>query len=154
MNRRAIKPNHIKFMSSSALAPMWTPHINESSELTQWSLQLLITLRFYLRYREPNHCGSGSGKGFAVPLKVDLLRLVMLYIFNLFYQWPIYEIDKRIYGKHTSAVRTYKSIFERWGVKGSLFTYEEFIARSWIRIHNSSKAKSLKIHADPDPKLW
>jgi hypothetical protein len=28
-------------MSSSALAPMWTPPINESAELTQWSLYLV-----------------------------------------------------------------------------------------------------------------
>jgi hypothetical protein len=31
---RAIQPNHIKFRTWTALAPMWTPLINESAELT------------------------------------------------------------------------------------------------------------------------
>jgi hypothetical protein len=35
-DRRVIWPNHVK--SSSALAPMWTPYINESAELTQGAL--------------------------------------------------------------------------------------------------------------------
>ncbi len=30
--RQAIKPNHITFMSSSDLVPMWTPTISESAE--------------------------------------------------------------------------------------------------------------------------
>ncbi len=34
LGRRAILPNHIKFRTYSALAPMWTPPINESAELT------------------------------------------------------------------------------------------------------------------------
>ncbi len=33
-----IQPNHIKFRTCSALAPMWTPPINESAELTQGAL--------------------------------------------------------------------------------------------------------------------
>ncbi len=36
-----IWPNHIKFMSSSTLAPMWTSPINVSAELTHWSLPLV-----------------------------------------------------------------------------------------------------------------
>ncbi len=35
---RAIQPNHIKFRTCSALAPMWTPAIDESAELTQGAL--------------------------------------------------------------------------------------------------------------------
>ncbi len=38
---RAIQPNHIKFMTCSALAPMWTPSINESAKLTQGANCLL-----------------------------------------------------------------------------------------------------------------
>ncbi len=34
-DRRAIQPNHIKFRTCSALAPMWTPPIKESAELTR-----------------------------------------------------------------------------------------------------------------------
>ncbi len=37
-DRRALYPNHIKFMSSSALALIRTPPINERAELTQCSL--------------------------------------------------------------------------------------------------------------------
>ncbi len=32
------EPNHIKFRTCSALAPMWTTRINESAELTQGAL--------------------------------------------------------------------------------------------------------------------
>ncbi len=41
----AILPNHIKFMSSSALAPIWSTTISESGELTQGSSVSIITLR-------------------------------------------------------------------------------------------------------------
>jgi hypothetical protein len=34
-------PNHIKFMSSSAPASIWTTPINESAELTQWPERML-----------------------------------------------------------------------------------------------------------------
>jgi hypothetical protein len=37
-DRRATWPNHIKLMSSSALAPMWNPPVSESAEQTQWAL--------------------------------------------------------------------------------------------------------------------
>jgi hypothetical protein len=37
-DRRAIQPNLIKFRTCSALAPMWTPPINESAEL--WGKEL------------------------------------------------------------------------------------------------------------------
>jgi hypothetical protein len=37
-DRQAIQPNHIKFRTYSALAPMGTPPINESVELTQGTL--------------------------------------------------------------------------------------------------------------------
>ncbi len=37
-DRRAIQPNHIKFRTFSALAPIWTTPINESSELTRGAL--------------------------------------------------------------------------------------------------------------------
>jgi hypothetical protein len=40
-NRRAIQPNHVKFRTCSALAPKWTPPINESAELTQGALKLI-----------------------------------------------------------------------------------------------------------------
>ncbi len=36
--RRGIQPNHFKFRTFSAFAPMWTPPINESAKQTQWSL--------------------------------------------------------------------------------------------------------------------
>ncbi len=36
--RRAIQPNQIKFRTCSALAPLRTPPINESAELTQGDL--------------------------------------------------------------------------------------------------------------------
>ncbi len=37
-DRRAILPNHTKFRTCSVLAPMWTPPINDSAELTQGAL--------------------------------------------------------------------------------------------------------------------
>ncbi len=37
-DRRAMQPNHIKFRTCSALAPMLTPPVNESAELTQGAL--------------------------------------------------------------------------------------------------------------------
>ncbi len=37
-DRREIQPNHIKFRTCSALAPMWTPSINGSAELTHGAL--------------------------------------------------------------------------------------------------------------------
>jgi hypothetical protein len=37
-DRRAIQPNHIEFKTCSALAPMWTPPINESAKLTRGAL--------------------------------------------------------------------------------------------------------------------
>ncbi len=43
-DRRAIYPNHIKFMSSSDLAPMWTSPISESAELTQWAVRYHLLL--------------------------------------------------------------------------------------------------------------
>ncbi len=37
-DRRAIQPNHIKFRTCSALAPMWTPPINKNAEQTRGPL--------------------------------------------------------------------------------------------------------------------
>ncbi len=42
----SLLPNHIKFRTCSALAPMWTPPINESAELVQGVLNLI-------QYSEP-----------------------------------------------------------------------------------------------------
>jgi hypothetical protein len=39
-DRRTIQPNQIKFSSCSAPAPMWTPPINESAELTREALYM------------------------------------------------------------------------------------------------------------------
>ncbi len=41
-DRRAIQPNVIKFKTCSALVPIWTPPINESAELTQGTLYLIL----------------------------------------------------------------------------------------------------------------
>jgi hypothetical protein len=43
-DRRAIQPNHIKFRTSSALAPMWTSPINESAELTRGPCSYFCTV--------------------------------------------------------------------------------------------------------------
>jgi hypothetical protein len=44
-HRRAIQPNHIKFRTCSALAPMRTPHKNESAELTQGGQSIMVSLQ-------------------------------------------------------------------------------------------------------------
>ncbi len=41
LDRWTIQPNNIKFSTCSTLAPMWTPPINESAELTQGALYLI-----------------------------------------------------------------------------------------------------------------
>ncbi len=46
----AMEPNHIKFMSSSDLAPMWNPHISESAELAQWSLSIISQRSTYILF--------------------------------------------------------------------------------------------------------
>ncbi len=46
--RRSIWPNHIKFISSRALAPMWTPPISESAELKLSSHSIsVITMDYH-----------------------------------------------------------------------------------------------------------